>query len=182
MKGESFRADWNQGAEEATKVIKIAGDIGLKLCRLYCELGVEVVVIAEEMLGQANPNLRQTLAVPLRSIWNVAMFYGVHSLILSKGCVEGDIEPILGLQAEGVALAGDIGYAQLKDAALKRNCCYARGIPDAMLFGTIPQVKASVTEHLATRGKGFFLSTEWEVPYATDVNNPHKVMPAIRDN
>ena len=182
LKGEAFLADWNLRAEEVMKVITTAGNIGLKLCRLYCELGVDVVVIAEEMLGQVNPSLCQALVAPLRSIWNVARFYNVHSLILSKGCVEGDVEPILGLQADGVALAGDIDYTHLRDAALKRNSCYARSIPSSTLVETIPQLKASLMEYSSERGKGFFLSTEWEVPYATDVNNMHEVVHIIRGN
>jgi uroporphyrinogen decarboxylase len=182
LKGTSFEADWSQKPEDALKVISTAGTIGLKLCRLYCELGVDAVVIAEEMLGQANPGLYQALAAPLRSIWNVAKFYNVHSLILSKGCIESDVEPILKLRPDGVALAGDIDYSHLRDAALKQNCCYARSIPGSALTGPETELKAFALESSSLRGKGLFLSTEWEVPYSTDVNNMHELMRIIRDD
>ena len=181
LRGESF-AELDQGTEEAIKVIAIAGNIGLKLCRSYCELGVDVVAIAEEMLGRVRPALYQAAAASLRSIWNVTRFYNVHSLIVSRGCVEGDIEPILGLQADGVALAGNIDYTQLRDAALKRDCCYARSIPSSILLDTPSRMRDSILQCLSEKGRGFFLSTEWEIPYATSVNNMHEVMRLIRDN
>lgn len=180
LKGEVFVTDLNQGAEEAMKVITLAGNIGLKLCRRYCELGVDVVVIAEEMLGQIQPDLCQVVNAPLRSIRNVARFYDVHSLILSRGCSERHIEPILGLQADGVAIAGDIDYAQLRDAALKRNYCYARSIPDSILLDTPSGVSDFIKDFLSARRRGSFLSTEWEVPYAANVNNMHEVMRIVR--
>ena len=182
LKGKSFVADLNQGAEETTKVVNLAGSIGLKLCRLYCELGVDVITIAEEMLGQINPAQYQTVAAPLRSIWNVARFYNVPSLILSKGCREEHVEPALALQADGVALSGDIDCTQLRDAALKRKNCYARSISSSSLLGAPSQVADYTTACLASTGKGFFLSTEWEVPYSTSVDNMHEVMSVIRGN
>ena len=180
LKGESFLTDLSQSPDEAKKVITLAGNIGLKLCRTYCESGVDAIVIAEEMLGQINLNQFQAVAAPLRSIWNVARFYNVHSLILSKRWRPEHIEPILALQADGVALSGDIDYTKLSSAALKRKSCYARSIPGSALLGTPYQARDSTLGCLSSKGKGFFLSPEWEVPYATDVNVIHEVMSVIR--
>jgi len=181
LKGGAFLDDLNQGKDEAVEIIEAAGSVGLKLCRIYCDLGVDLVVIAEEMLGQLSPEMSQAIASPLRSIWNVTRFYNVHSLVLSKGCNEGHIEPILDLQAEGVALSGNIDPTQVKDAALKRDCCFARSIPCSALLGTVSQAGDSTADCLSAKEKGLFLSTEWEVPYATSVNNMHEVMRVIRD-
>ena len=182
LKGDAFAEDLNQSSERAAKVIAATGNIALKLCRSYCELGVDVIAIADEMLGQVNPDQIQTLAAPLRSIWNVARYYNVHSLIVTKDCRQEHIEPILGLQADGVALSGDLDYAQLGDMALKRNSCYAGIVPDSLLLETSLPAENCLKDSPSLRGKGFFLSTEWEVPYATDVNKMHEVMQTIRDN
>ena len=181
LKGEALVTDLNQGKEAAAKLVTLAGTVGLKLCRAYCELGVDAIVIAEEMLGQINPKSYQALVAPLRSIWNVAKFYGVHSLILSKECAEEHIEPILGLQADGIAITGSLDYTRLRDAALKRNCCYARSITSSALQGTLSQAGDYTRECLSAKSKGLLLSTEWEVPYATNVNNIHEVMRIIRE-
>ncbi len=175
LKGDSFLADLNHDSDETRKIINLAGNVELKLCRAYCELGVDVIAIVEEMLGQVNPGQYQAVAAPLRSIWNVAKFYNVRSLILSKGCRDEQVEPISALQADGLALTGNIDFTQLSATALKRKSCYARSITDSALLGTPSQVKNATLECLSSKGKGFFLSTEWEVPYSTDVNNIHEI-------
>lgn len=183
LKGESLTTiECNQNPEDTKKLVTAAGSISLKLCRLYCELGVDVIVITEEMLGRLSPVLSQMLVAPLRSIWNVSRFYNVHSLILSKSCIETDIEPILSLQADGVALSGDIDYTHLRDAALKRKQCCAHNIPTSLLLNSTFQANASPADYSSTPVKGLFLSTEWEVPYATDVNKMHGIMRIIRSN
>ena len=179
LKGDSFIADLNQGAEESARLIAATGNIALKLCRSYCELGVDAIAVAEETLGQISPSRLQAAAGPLKSIWNVARFYNVRSLIVSRGCTSEHTEPILGLGADGVALSGDLDYAQLAEAAQKRKASYARTIRDAALLGEMPETVA-VADLLSARGRGLFLSTEWETPYATDINAMHKVMRIIR--
>ena len=182
LKGEAFLTDFNQAAEEPTKVITLAGNIAIKLCRAYCELGVDAIVIADEMLSRVNPNTIQTLAASLKSIWNVARYYNVHSLIVSRSCRQEHIEPILGLQADGVALSGDIDYVQLGNMALQRKMCYSGIIPDSLLLEASASAENCLKASPSLRGKGFFLSTGWEVPFSTDVNQMHEVMGIIRDS
>ena len=126
LKGESFTDILTQDVDEAAEIISTAGSVSLKLCRTYCEVGVDAIVIAEEMLGQVNQAIYQEVASSLRSIWNVSRFYNVHSLVLSKGCREEHVEPILDLQADGVVISGDLDYTRVKDGAQKRTCCFAR--------------------------------------------------------
>ena len=45
----------------------------------------------------------------------------------------------------------------------------------------ISQAGDSTEDCLSAKDKGLFLSTEWDVPYATDVNNMHEVMRVVRD-
>ena len=182
LKGESFIDSPNQDIDEAADIISTAGSISLKMCRIYCELGVDAVVIAEEMPAQLNPAIFQEVVSSLRSIWNVSRFYNVHSLILSKGCRDEHVEPILDLQADGVAVSGELDFTRVKDGAQKRNCCFARSIPSTSLLGSVASSGDSAADCLSSVGKGFFLSTEWDVPYATNVNNMHEVMRIIREN
>ncbi len=182
LKGEALIDDLNQGNDEAEDIIEAAGSIGLKLCRSYCEIGMDLIVVAEETPGRLGTRISQVLASPLRSIWNVAGFYNVNTLLLSKGCSEEYIEPILDLQADGIALSGNMDYSRLKDAALERNCCFAGSIPLSVLLDEASLVEDTVKECLVIKDKGFFLSTDWEIPYETNVNNMHEVMRVIRDN
>jgi hypothetical protein len=106
----------------------------------------------------------------------------VHTLVLSKECGEEDIEPILSLNADGVALSGNINNAILKDKAQECNSSFAFCVPDSVLLGAEDRVESTIKEYLSEKEKGLFLSTEWEVPYSTSVNNLHKVMKTIRGN
>jgi len=182
LRGEAFLDDLNQGKDEADELIEEVGSICLRLCRAYCELGIDIVVIAEEMLGQLKPEIFQVIASSLQSIWNVVGYYNVHSLILSKGCSETHIEPVFELNADGVALSGSVDYQIIKENAIERHRCFARSIPDSVLLGIDPLSRDSVHEYLLAKDKGLFLSTEWDVPYSADVNSMHEIMKNIRDN
>lgn len=181
LRGKGLLDDLNQGKDEAWEIIEVTSGIVLKLCRIYCEIGIDLIVITEEMLGRIHPEIFQNMASPLQSIWNVIRFYNVHSLVLSRGCNEEYIDSILDLQADGVVISGNIDYTKVKDAALKRNRCFSSNIPLSSLTDTISRIRESTTNILLEKVNGLFLSTEWEVPYETSVNNMHEIMRIIRD-
>ena len=173
LAGEGFVAELESGSEQAGKTLAAAGSVGLKLTRKYCEAGVDAIVIAEPMLATASAAGYTSIAGPLKSTWNVTKFFGVHTLVLSTGCNDDRVEPVLGLQAEGVALGAKVGQDKLGEAALARKACY----------GTSVQVRRNEVTNtvLGTRdGRGHFLTTDWEVPYETDVNAMHQLMAAIK--
>jgi uroporphyrinogen-III decarboxylase len=182
LKGDAFLNNLNRGDYETEELIEEAGSICLRMCRTYCEIGVDMVIVAEELLGQMSPETINIAASSLRSIWNVSEFYNVNTLIISKDCDDKQIEPILDLNANGVAISGNIDYSVLKEKALERNCAYAWNIQDSALLGTDSQSAESINEYITLKDKGFFLSTEWEVPYKTNVNRMHEIMKNIRGN
>jgi uroporphyrinogen-III decarboxylase len=178
LKGETLRDELNAGSEEAARVVAAAASIGLKLGRKFCELGVDAIVVADQMLATVDANVYATIAGPVRSIWNVAKFYNAHSLILTTGCKEEKVEPILGLQAEGVALGRGIERHQLAEAAVKRRACYGTSVE---LSGERIESGRRESDNANNDVKGHFLTTDWEVPYETDVNAMHRLMASIKD-
>ena len=174
LRGDALLSD---APQEAAKAITIAGGVALKLARLYCEAGADVIAISGPTLGQVPPATLQLVAAPLRSIWNVVHFYNARSLLITRGCRREHIEPVLALGADGVVMSGDVDYAELAKGAAGRKACWARPVPEAALLesGSLP------ADLLANRGKGFFLSTEWEVPYEASVDRMNDVMRAIGD-
>ena len=107
LSGKSFLNDLTERPEDAGRTIALAGVACLNLARKYCELGVDAVAVADEMLGQIGPAEYRLAAGPLKSIWNVAKFYNVRTLLLGRGCSERQAVSILGLGADGVAVSGD---------------------------------------------------------------------------
>jgi uroporphyrinogen decarboxylase len=180
LKGNGFVTGLNEESAESTRIVEAAGSVGLRLCRKYCELGVDAIVVAEEMLGSVTPRTLQMVAGPLKSVWNVARFFGVRSLLLTKGYAENAVDPILALQADGIALSGDIDHAQLQAAALKRGAFYGRSVPDTALGQAHEAHGGRLEDWASTGGRGSFLTTDWEVPPDADVNAMHELMRAIR--
>jgi uroporphyrinogen-III decarboxylase len=176
LKGQDILADLRQNNDEALEIIETTGSIVLNLCRVYCELGVDLIVIVEELFGQASPEVIQAVASPLHSLWNVVKYYNVHSIILSKGCRKEHLEPICSLGPDGVAISGDFSDKKLGEIAKRFNCYYACNIPLPSLSGT-----EFLADCLSNKNKGYFLSTNWEIPYTTNVNDMHEIMRIIRD-
>jgi uroporphyrinogen-III decarboxylase len=172
--GDAFLSDCTQ---DSAKTIAVAGSVALKLARLYCEAGADVIAIADEALSQIEPTQYQLVAAPLRSIWNVVHFYSAHSLLIIRGCPSEHVEPLLALGADGVVISGDLDYAELAKGASAHKTCWARPVPESALL----EGASSPADLLATRGKGFFLSTEWDVPCEASVDRMNEVMRAIGD-
>jgi len=181
LKGESFWDDLKQGSNQAFQIIAAAGSIDLMISRKYCELGVDVIVVADEMLGSMDPGLYQAVTAPLKSIWNITKFFGVHSLLLTTGSTANNVEPILKLQAEGVALGAKIDSKILQEKALKLNSCSGQSIPPAM-FNESSELEKYAGENLPITTKGCFLTTDWELPYATGIETMHELMRVINNS
>ena len=177
--GKTFIDSLVNQPQEAAKAIGLAGSIGSKLCRTYGELGVDAIVVADETLGEIPPELVKTAVGPLKTIWNMTRYYGIHSLLVTKGCSAGHIEPVISLEAEGVAIGG-VDCAAVKEAVVKKNRVYGGSILSSALLESPEKAGASAAECLAVRGKGFFLTTEWDIPYATPVENMHEVAKALK--
>jgi uroporphyrinogen decarboxylase len=176
--GESLEAELKLGKIEAGKAITIAGNIGLKLCRTYCELGVDVIVINDEMLGKMDTGLYAIVAAPLKSIWNVARFFDVRSLILTGGCTPDKAGPIIDLQADGVSLGANVDGTTLQKTMAGRKVCYGLGIPSAVYNTPAEAIKLTGVPLLGNR-KGCFITTDGEVPYTTSVETMQEIMQAI---
>ncbi len=172
LRGETLGDDLERGSEEAEKIVAGAAGIGLKLARKYCEAGVDAIVMSDEMLGRVDANVYRILAGPLKSIWNVTKFYGVHSMLLTTDCEAKKVEPILDLQAEGAAMGSQVDGGQAWEAAVKRNCCYGTSVDPS-----VPPMEGALT---SARKRGHFLTTDWEVPFDTDVNAMHRLMAEIK--
>ncbi len=165
--GATLTADLQQGKTEAVKAVALAGSIGLKICRIYCELGADVVVLSDRMLGSINPNTAAAASTPLKSIWNVIRFYNVRSLILATGCRPQNIPPIVSLQPDGVALGTAADNTTLLPAARKKICC-GLSIPVTVLDKPAEAITPADIPAGDNR-QGWFLTTDGEIPYNANV-------------
>lgn len=175
--GENLAADLKQGKVEAVKAVAAAGSIGLKMCRTYCELGADVIAINDKMLGPADAAVLLAAAAPLKSIWNVIRFYNARSLMLTTDCPPENIRPVTDLQADGVALGTGMDNAALLQAAGRKTCC-GLSLPTAVLNKAVDAVTPADIPAADNR-RGWFITSDGEIPYTASVETVQELMKLI---
>ncbi|HLC30343.1 MAG TPA: uroporphyrinogen decarboxylase family protein [Dehalococcoidia bacterium] len=166
---------------EVVEVIRLAGKAAVRLCRAYCELGADVVALADEMLGRADPTLLREVASIIRTVHNIAGYYNAHTMVVARESSQDNIDSILEVEADGLAVPGHTSYIQTEGSRLTDSRCFSMTIPTSALLGTSDEIRKAAEERLAVWGKRrMFLSTEWDVPYQTAPDNMHELMRAIR--
>ena len=179
--GENLAADLQQGKAEAVKAVAAAGSIGLKICRTYCELGADVVVINDGMLGSLDAANLSSAVPSLKSIWNVLRFYNARSLLLATGCPPENIRPVISLQPDGVSLGSGIENKVLQQELAGRKICGGFSIPAAVLEK--PAEAVTYTDiPLTGNRRGWFITTDGEIPYTTSVETIQEIAGLISSN
>ncbi len=162
--------------------VRLAGEICLALCRSNCELGTDAVVIAEELAGGLAPEeCRRLLDAPLRSMRNVAAYYGARTILLGRRAAATDMDLLLSLGADGAALSGDSGFTAYEETARQQGRFHARCLPDAALLAGAEATGTASAACLDGMTPGCFLSTEWEVPLETNVDAIHRITDEIEN-
>ena len=180
LKGNEFARQLESEDDQATDLVEGAGSICLKLCREYCELGVDIIVIAEDMQDMVIPDLSSVLASPFKSIFNVSRFYNVNSILISRVRDDNQAISLCSLGADAISVSGNIVTDKVKEKACEGNCRYSVTIPDSAFLGTDPDNINLIKNVVKSDGSGFFLSSEWELLRDTDVNSMHQIMKIIR--
>jgi uroporphyrinogen-III decarboxylase len=182
LRGDRFIPELENPSQETLDLIELAQKVNLKLCNAYCKQGVDAVVIAEKWLGKLRPDLIHAMIAPVfQTLWNVTKYYNAYSLILTRDCSDEHVEPIFQLQTDGLVISGNIDYEHILGAAVKYNRCFGINIPSSALLGTQAELNEVLRRCPTTQERrGFFLSTEWEVPYDTPVTNLHEIMRSIK--
>jgi uroporphyrinogen decarboxylase len=170
LQGESFLVDPEHIPDVDKQAIKTSGSICLKLCRKYCETGVDVIVIADELLGKIPPHLYALAASALKSIWNVTGFFNRPSLIVTTCCNNSSVTPALELGAAGFSFGQGVPASDLAGLPSSQKTC----------FGISLSLSATAQlPDISIPSKGYFLTTDWEVPYATPVEVMHRIMELV---
>ena len=180
LRGRDFNTKLEQEDEEALDLVEDTGSICLKLCRAYCELGADILVIAEDMQDMIIRDISSVLASPLKSIINVTRFYNAVSILIGKVRDDNQAVSAYSLGADAVSLSGNINADKVQIKAREENCRFSIPVPDSAFLendlGNIGLIKRAIE----SGESGIFLSSEWEVPRDTDVNNMHRIMKTIR--
>ncbi len=177
LKGCDIITELEANPEETGKVLDLAGKVAANICRSYCELNVDLILIAEELLGRVKSNSLGNIASCLRPVWNVARFYSAYSMILTKSPQK---QNIFALGADGVVL-DSLALQSFGNIAIEKRRCLGMAIPLSVFLSKPTDIVNNVKTCLCQKPSGpFFLTSAWEIPFNTPVENMHQLMHALR--
>ena len=180
LKGADIAGELETNPEGTNEALDLAGKVIVKICRLYCELNVDMIVVADRLLTKVNPSLICKIAPYLRPIWNITRFYCAYPVILAGECTDVlQGEAIIGLGADGIAVSS-LPFLTLAAKAQERKSCLGVTIPLSMILGKEADISSNLASYLPSEPVGHhFITTEWEIPFDTRVENMHELMRGI---
>ena len=106
--------------EEAKKVMNVAGQVVMKICKAYCELEPDLIVVTENLLPQIPSEHFQFILSIFKPILNLISFYNAKSVLLLKECTPEKLEEIFksGFRMDAVVVNTNFDVTELKKVCL----------------------------------------------------------------
>lgn len=182
LRGKTLSEAIKEDAAESRGILRAVEIIATSMVRLYGEIQVDAVMVVEESLPSQDVQYLDEVLPAYHSLWNIAGFYDARSILLCGELAEGLENRLQDIGADCLALGKGADSSRAGDIVPGKDLCCGIGIPVRALFGPPEEVKGVVRESLEQEGKrGFFLCTDWEVPYNAPVEGLHAVMEALRE-
>lgn len=182
LRGKGLLQELEGAPEKAKQVISLAGKGIVSVVKSYCELKVDAIMVADELLCKIAPAHLPAMRAVLQPIWNVARFYGAHTILLVPGCSLEQAEQACQLGEDAIVAGAELNMTHLKELASRYDLVFGASISSSMLLGERGQVENTVLKYLETGGRrGFFLTGEGEIPYATPPENIHVITSLVRN-
>ena len=181
LKGTDIVRELETSPESTNEALDLAGKAIVKICRQYCELNIDVLVVAERLLTRVPAPLICKITPYLRPIWNITRFYCAYPVILTGDCIDVlQGEAIIGLGADGIALSS-LPISTLSAKAQERKSCLGVTIPLSMILGKEANIISNLASYLPSEPVGYhFITTEWEIPFDTRAENMHELMRGVQ--
>ncbi|MCL5957733.1 MAG: hypothetical protein M1358_00190, partial [Chloroflexi bacterium] len=167
-----FAVLWREHRELLTEPLNDLRALVIELIKAYCEQHVDVIwLIEEDWAGVDAAELKQ-LRPFYRTFWNVTQYYDVKSILSFHSCNTCDAERYFALGADGIFF-GDLRSRELPLSSLAKwaesyGVCVGLPCPYPEDEEQVRKLD-DLVRAVANFGRGFFLSTPWEVPIGTPV-------------
>lgn len=177
--GKNVIQELEHRPEETKQLLNIAGGILTRIARVYCELGSEVLALADDYILQLPAKHFDVVSPIFRTISNLVRFYNAYPILVTRMEAGQNLDTIAGLDIDGAVIGGEpepIEIKQLKDKGLVIGI----GIPLSIVASSGNELNEFISRYFEVAGKNrFFLSTEWEVPYETPPEKIHSLVEFI---
>jgi uroporphyrinogen-III decarboxylase len=179
LTGRDPLKDFTERPEEVIPAIEAAAGFLLKLVQIYCQLELDIIVIADRLMPVFPAAHLSWLCSTFSPILNIVRFYNAFSVLLPGESSSDNLANLVDLGFDGIVTAGiDLNtWNKLKGG---RPCILGKAIPAHLLTSEPKELQAYLETQLPERIEpGVFLTTDWEVPPDTRPDNVHLVMNMI---
>jgi uroporphyrinogen decarboxylase len=184
LQGDSFLLQLGKDAAEAKKTMNFAKKCCQDLIKSYCDISIDTIMVVEEMPSRGEEPARREMKAAYRAMWNVLRYFKGYSVLLAYGCTADNLELLCSLGADAVVVDGISEAVCLRDYAKTHDLCFAKALrTQDLLSSDSKAVRSKVRGTLESSyvNKGFFLTTDWEIPYDASIQMFHEVMKVIRE-
>lgn len=165
--------------EQTMKTIESTAAFLLKVVQIYCQLQLDIVLIADRLMATFPKEYLSWLQSTLSPIVNTVRFYNAFSVLLPGESSPDNLSSLIDLGFDGIVASGiDVNsWNQLKDG---RSCILGKAIPSHLLTAEKKELQRYLETFLTEDIEpGIFLTTDWEVPPDTPPDNIHLIMNMI---
>jgi hypothetical protein len=167
LTGKDMIKELEEKPEPAAGAVEAAAGFILKVAQVYCQLELDIIVIAERLMPAGRPGWLSSLFTPLV---NTVRFYNACSVLLPGPSPDWNALGELGFDG----IVGPAGSKAPKGVL-------GKAIPIEMLRSKPAEFQDWLKANLPSlAGPGAFLTTDWEVPADTPPDNLHLLMNTIR--
>jgi uroporphyrinogen-III decarboxylase len=178
--GDSFSDELADNSLLAQDLIEFASDVSVTLCRQYCDLGVDGVLVIEGSLEHATrrAELIRELRAPLKTLRNVTQHYGVPLVLVARGSYDiPDLRVLRSLPIDGLSIgsiASPMGAHEAQPGLVR---ILGFGLSTSLFLAPADQGTDAIREQVEVLGRyGHFLTSQWEVPLNTTPQQFHQIV------
>jgi uroporphyrinogen-III decarboxylase len=154
----------------------------LKVVQVYCQLELDIIVIADRLLAVLSAAHLSRLQSVLSPIINTVRFYNSFSVLLPGEPSPDNLADLIDLGFDGI-VAPEIDNGTWHELKGGRSCILGKAIPARVLNSSSGELRAYLETNLPEKVEtGVFITTDWEVPLETPPDNIHLVMRMISDH
>jgi uroporphyrinogen-III decarboxylase len=176
LTGRDIVKDFIERPEEAMSTIDDAAAFLLKIVKVYCQLQLDIIAIADRLMASIPEVHLAWLRSTLSPTINTVRFYDAFSVLLPGESSPDNIAKLMDLGFDGIVAAG-IDLNTWNEITGTHSCVLGKAIPSRLLTAS----KEELQQYLDTilngdTAPGVFLTTDGEVPADTPPDNIHLVM------
>lgn len=181
LRGPKLSGDLKEGAKPGKRVVENAIEVANTMARLYCDVGVDILVIREDIHDGGDSHLADILAEGTRAISNIANYYRTKTILMAGGLVYPSlIEKIFHLPLDAFYISDNSQMNMVGRKAIEHGKPYGIGFPFEVLLKGAKDVEDYIERLIGAADDNLmFLTTEWEVPWEVEAESIHAITKGI---